>query len=53
MAAKLLEYPQVETATVTGYETKWTRLTVDGAPHLHSFTLDSNGKPYREGGDDP
>jgi urate oxidase len=46
VAAKLLEYPQVETATVTGHETKWTRLMVDGAPHLHSFTLDSNGKPF-------
>jgi urate oxidase len=46
VAKKLLEYPQVETATVTGHETKWTRLMVDGTPHLHSFTLDSNGKPY-------
>jgi urate oxidase len=46
VAKKLLEYPQVETATVTGHETKWTRLVVDGTPHLHSFTLDSNGKPY-------
>jgi urate oxidase len=46
VAAKLLEYPQVETASVTGHETKWTRLVIDGTPHLHSFTLDSNGKPY-------
>jgi urate oxidase len=46
VATKLLEYPQVETATVTAHETKWTRLLVDGAPHAHSFTLDSNGKPY-------
>jgi urate oxidase len=46
VARKLLEYPQVETATVTGHETKWTRLPVDGTPHVHSFTLDANGKPY-------
>ncbi len=39
-------YPQVETATVTGHETKWTRLLVDGKPHPHGFTLDSNGKPF-------
>jgi urate oxidase len=46
VAAKLLEYKQVESATVTAHETKWTRLMVDGAPHLHAFTLDGNGKPY-------
>jgi urate oxidase len=46
VATKLLEYKQVETATVTAHETKWTRLMVDGTPHLHAFTLDSNGQPY-------
>ncbi len=37
---------QVESATVTGHETKWTRLVVDGQPHPHGFTLDGNGKPF-------
>jgi len=47
VAERLLEsYPQVSTATVTGHETKWTRLAVDGAPHPHSFVLDGNGKPF-------
>lgn len=40
------KYPQVETATVTGHETKWQRLDVDGKPHPHSFVLDSNGRPF-------
>lgn len=39
-------YPQVTLAEVTAHETKWTRLTVDGEPHPHGFTLDSNGKPF-------
>ena len=44
---KLLDsYPEVESVTVTGHETKWARLMVDGAPHGHSFLLDSNGKPF-------
>lgn len=42
----LAKYPQVATADVTGYETKWTRLTVKGRPHPHSFVLDGNGKPF-------
>ena len=47
VARKLLDsYPEVETATVTAHETKWTRLLVDGAPHPHSFLLDANGKPF-------
>jgi urate oxidase len=47
VAKKLLDaYSQVETATVTAHETKWSRLTVDGTPHAHSFVLDSNGKPF-------
>ena len=40
------DYPQVEKATITASETKWKRLMVDGAAHPHSFTLDSNGKPF-------
>jgi urate oxidase len=47
VAQQLLDsYPAVESATVTGHETKWTRLSVDGTPHQHSFLLDSNGKPF-------
>jgi urate oxidase len=47
VARKLLDsYPEVETATVTAHETKWIRLPIDGKPHVHSFTLDSNGKPF-------
>jgi urate oxidase len=47
VAERLLEsYPQVATATVTGEETKWTRLNVAGAPHPHSFVLDGNGRPF-------
>ncbi|MDD2869277.1 factor-independent urate hydroxylase [Neomegalonema sp.] len=41
-------YPQVETATVTAHETKWRRHEVGGKPHLHSFTLDGNGRPFVE-----
>ncbi|MCX8256010.1 Uricase [Beijerinckiaceae bacterium RH AL1] len=40
------DYPQVEKCTVTAKETKWTRLVIDGKEHPHSFTLDSNGKPF-------
>ena len=39
-------YPQVETVTVTAYETKWVRMTIGGKLHPHSFILDSNGKPF-------
>jgi urate oxidase len=47
VAKKLLDsYPEVDSATVTAHETKWTRLMVDGKPHDHSFLLDSNGKPF-------
>ena len=42
----LEHYAQVEKATVTGTETKWTRLSFGGQPHAHSFALDSNGKPF-------
>ncbi len=47
VATRLLEsYAGVESATVTAHETKWARLSVDGTPHAHSFTLDSNGRPF-------
>jgi urate oxidase len=39
-------YPQVEKVTVSGHETKWSRLSFGGKPHAHSFVLDSNGKPF-------
>lgn len=42
----LVSYPQVDSATVTATETKWNRLSFGGAPHPHSFVLDSNGKPF-------
>jgi urate oxidase len=47
VARKLLEtYPTVATATVSGHETKWSRLSIDGKPHAHSFLLDGNGRPF-------
>jgi urate oxidase len=47
VARKLLDsYPEVDSATITGHETKWVRLEVDGKPHAHGFVLDSNGKPF-------
>jgi urate oxidase len=47
VAHKLLGlYPEVDTATVTAHETKWSRLAFNGVPHPHSFVLDSNGKPF-------
>jgi urate oxidase len=42
----LEHYAQVEKATIVGHETKWSRLTLNGTPHPHSFVLDSNGKPF-------
>ena len=41
-------YPQVTKASITSHETKWSRLSIDGTPHSHSFLLDSNGKPTVE-----
>jgi urate oxidase len=41
-------YPQVEKVTVTARETKWTRLSISGREHPHSFTLDGNGTPFAE-----
>ena len=47
VAGRLLDlYPGVDSATVSGHETKWQRLAVDGTPHGHSFLLDNNGKPF-------
>jgi urate oxidase len=47
VAHRLLDlYASVDSVTVTGHETKWSRLAVDGAPHAHSFVLDSNGRPF-------
>ncbi len=47
VARKFLDtYSEVEGVTVTGHETKWSRLSVGGKPHPHSFLLDSNGKPF-------
>ena len=47
VAQRLLDsYSTVDSAIVTGHETKWSRLPVNGTPHPHSFLLDSNGKPF-------
>jgi urate oxidase len=49
LAARFLSrYPQVDRVKVTTQETRWTRATIAGAPHPHSFTLDGNGKPTAE-----
>ena len=49
VADKLLScYPQVESAVVSGHQTKWTRLGFGGVPHPHGFVLDANGKPFGE-----
>lgn len=41
-------YPQVTSATVSGHQTKWSRLSFKGKAHPHSFVLDANGKPFAE-----
>jgi urate oxidase len=47
VADRLLDsYPQLTAATVTGHETKWTRLAFGGKEHPHSFVLDGNGEPF-------
>lgn len=49
LATRFLDrYSQVESATVTMHETRWTRATVAGSPHAHAFLLDGNGKPFAE-----
>ena len=46
VADRLIErYAPVETATVTAFETKWTRLAFGGEPHPHGFVMDPNGRP--------
>ena len=39
-------YAQAERATVTALETRWRRLSLDGAPHEQVFTLDGNGQAF-------
>jgi urate oxidase len=49
LGARFLErYPQVAKVAVEMTETVWRRATIAGAPHDHSFVLDSNGKPFAE-----
>ena len=49
VARRLLDgYPGMTGATVSAHEVGWTRLTVDGAPHPHAFTLDGNGQRTAE-----
>jgi urate oxidase len=49
LAKKYLDtYPQISSVAITAHETKWSRLSVGGKPHPHSFVLDSNGKPTVE-----
>ena len=44
LAARLLSrYAHADRATVSCRETKWSRASVDGAPHPHHFLLDANG----------
>lgn len=46
LAACFLDhYPQVSSVEIGTVETRWSRLTVDGRPHDHSFVLDGNGRP--------
>jgi urate oxidase len=39
-------YRHVDSVHVNAHETKWARMSVDGAPHDHTFLLDANGKPF-------
>ena len=49
VARRLLDgYSGMTGATVSAHEVGWTRLTVDGAPHPHAFTLDGNGQRTAE-----
>src|SRR5882724_9884364 len=49
VAKRLLNsYPGMTSATVSAREVRWNRLTVDGTPHLHAFTLDGNGQGTAE-----
>ena len=49
LAARFLgRYPQVERVRVSMRETRWTRASLGGTPHPHSFVLDANGQPTAE-----
>ena len=49
LAARFLQrYPQVERVRVSLRETRWTRASIGGEAHPHSFVLDSNGQPTAE-----
>jgi urate oxidase len=49
VAKRLLNsYPGMTNATVSAREVRWNRLTVDGTPHPHAFTLDGNGQGTAE-----
>jgi urate oxidase len=49
VAKRLLNsYPGMTNATVSAREVRWNRLTVDGNPHPHAFTLDGNGQGTAE-----
>jgi urate oxidase len=49
VAKRLLNsYPGMMNATVSAREVRWNRLTVDGTPHPHAFTLDGNGQGTAE-----
>jgi urate oxidase len=37
-------YRQVTNVTISAQETKWQRIPINGAPHEHAFTKDSNGQ---------
>ena len=49
LATRLLDrYPQIGRVGITALETRWTRATVAGQPHPHTFTLDGNGQGLAE-----
>jgi urate oxidase len=49
LAKKYLDtYPQISSVAITSHETKWSRLSLGGKPHPHSFVLDANGEPTVE-----
>ena len=49
VARRLLDnYPGMTGATVSARETRWRRMTLDGTPHPHAFTLDANGQGTAE-----
>ncbi len=49
LAARFLaRYKQVQQVRVSLHETRWTRASIGGKPHPHSFVLDANGRPTAE-----